>query len=122
MDSYSFETGRQIPSSQLTALWNAQNSPSQLIHTVTLKGTKEPAYFSIVLDSDSTPLECIKVRYTVYSTTPLKWMAKGGQGECLYTQHARVTIYLPKILDKGCPKNSLQSDTFHMRIREAAVQ
>ena len=60
MDSYSFETGRQIPSSQLTALWTAQNSPSQLIHTVTLKGTKEPAYFSIVLDSGSTPMECIR--------------------------------------------------------------
>ena len=56
VDSYSFENGWGIPSCQLLALWTAQSRPSRLIHTVTLKGTKKPSYFSIVLDSDTIPL------------------------------------------------------------------
>ena len=56
VDSYNFETGWGIPSCQLIALWTAQSRPSQLIHTVTLKGTKKLSYFSIVLDSDSISL------------------------------------------------------------------
>ena len=56
VDCDSFETVREFPSCQLEAVWtNKESKPSQLIHTMTLKGTTEPSYFSIVLDSDSTP-------------------------------------------------------------------
>ena len=35
---------------------------------------------------------------------------------------APATVYPLKILDIGCPENSLQSDTFHLCIGETAVE
>ena len=55
-DVDSFETGKGIPSCQLTAVWTKPSKPPVLIHQVTLEGAKEPSnYFSIVLDCDPTP-------------------------------------------------------------------
>ena len=55
-DVDSFETGRGIPSCQLTAVWTKPSKPPALIHKVTLEGAKKPSnYFSIVLDCDSIP-------------------------------------------------------------------
>ena len=52
-DVDSFESGREIPSCQLAAVWTKRGEqPSQLTHKMTLEGAKEPNnYFTIILDS-----------------------------------------------------------------------
>ena len=50
----SFESGQEIPSCQLTAVWIRQSEPSQLRQKVTLIGAKEPFNY-LYLELDSTP-------------------------------------------------------------------
>ena len=67
MDSDIVETVREFPCCQLQAVWTKKESKqSQLIHKMTLKGTKKPTNFTIVLDSDSTPSVDIRGEFAKY--------------------------------------------------------
>ena len=57
---------------------------------MTLKGTKDPSYFSIVLDSDSTPPLSIRGELAQYSLELSSWkrgeMIKTGTMEIMETE------------------------------------
>ena len=68
MDSGIVETVREFPCCQLQAVWTNKKESKQslLIHKMTLKGTKKPTNFSIVLDSESTPSVDIRGEFAKY--------------------------------------------------------
>ena len=87
-DVDNFETGQEIPSCHLTAVWTKQGDPSHLSQKVTLFGaTATNNYFNIVLDStppDTTGGELLAKTYLLWllsTTSPFQYLTS----TCTYT-------------------------------------